>query len=62
MEDEATAKQVGFCGSPTLLINGEDIKGVPVPAEPSLTCRLYIGGVPGADVIKKIILEKINME
>jgi protein-disulfide isomerase len=25
LEDEATAKQVGFIGSPTLLINGEDI-------------------------------------
>jgi len=25
VEDEATAKQVGFIGSPTLLINGEDI-------------------------------------
>ena len=62
VEDEATAKQVGFCGSPTLLINGEDIEGVPTPAEPSLACRFYIGGVPGADVIKKIILEKINTE
>lgn len=62
VEDEATAKKVEFRGSPTLLINGEDIEGVPAPAEPSLACRFYIGGVPGSDVIRKIITQKINLE
>lgn len=61
VEDEETAKQVGFRGSPTLLINGEDIEGVPAPAEPSLACRFYIGGVPDPDIIRKIIVQKINM-
>ncbi len=62
VEDEETAKKVSFRGSPTLLINGEDIEGVPAPAEPSLACRFYIGGIPGADVINKIIVQKIKME
>ncbi|HCY75623.1 MAG TPA: DUF2703 domain-containing protein [Ignavibacteriales bacterium] len=62
VEDEATAKQVGFRGSPTLLINGEDIEGVPARAEPSLSCRFYVNGIPSSDEIKKIIIEKINME
>lgn len=62
VEDEATAKQVGFRGSPTLLINGEDIEGVSVPAEPSLACRFYIGGVPNSDKIREMIIQKINKE
>jgi len=62
VEDDATAEQVGFRGSPTLLINGEDIEGVPAPAEPSLSCRFYVNGIPSSDEIKKVIIEKINME
>lgn len=62
VEDEETAKQVGFRGSPTLLINGEDIEGVPVPNEPSLACRFYIGGVPSSDKIREMIVQKINLE
>jgi hypothetical protein len=62
VEDEATAKKVGFRGSPTLLINGEDIEGVPAPAEPSLACRFYANGIPSSDEIRKIFIQKINME
>jgi hypothetical protein len=62
VEDEQTAKKVSFRGSPTLLINGEDIEGIPAPAEPSLSCRFYVNGIPSCDEIRKIIIQKINME
>ncbi|GAB4298514.1 MAG: hypothetical protein Kow0098_23850 [Ignavibacteriaceae bacterium] len=62
VKDEATAKQVGFRGSPTLLINDEDIEGVPAPAEPSLSCRFYVNGIPSSDEIRKMIIQKIYME
>ncbi len=62
VEDEATAKLVGFIGSPTLLINGEDIVGATVPDNPQLACRFYTGGVPSADFIREKIIQKINME
>ena len=62
VENQATAKQVGFRGSPTLLINGEDIEGVPAPFEPSLSCRFYVNGIPSSDEIRKIIIQKINRE
>jgi protein-disulfide isomerase len=62
VEDEATAKQVGFRGSPTLLINDEDIEGIPAPQEPALACRFYANGIPDADKIRQIIIQKINME
>jgi hypothetical protein len=62
VEDESTALKTGFRGSPTLLINGEDIEGVPAPVEPSLSCRFYVNGIPSSDEIGKIIIQKINME
>jgi glutaredoxin len=62
VEDEVTAKQVGFRGSPTLLINDEDIEGVSAPEEPALACRFYANGIPSSDEIKKIIIQNINME
>ena len=62
VEDEATAKQVGFIGSPTLLINGEDVVGAAVPENPQLACRFYPGGVPSSDFIRKKIVEKIEKE
>jgi glutaredoxin len=62
VEDEATAMEVGFIGSPTLLINGEDIAGAAVPESPQLACRFYPGGVPSAEIIRKKIIQKINKE
>jgi len=37
--------------TPTVLVNGRDLFGLPVPAAPSMGCRLYPGGVPGGDEI-----------
>jgi len=62
VEDEETAKIVSFRGSPTLLVNEEDIEGIPAPAEPSLSCRFYVSGIPGAEKIRHIINQKIYME
>lgn len=62
VEDEETAKKVSFRGSPTLLINGEDIEGIPAPEEPALACRFYANGIPEAENIRQIIIQKINME
>jgi len=60
VEDEETAKRVGFRGSPTLLINGEDIEGVSVPENPALACRYYSPGVPSANSIRDKIIQQIK--
>lgn len=62
VEDEVSAMQVKFRGSPTLLINGEDLLGMPAPEEPSLACRYYPKGIPTSEEIRKAILQKINKE
>lgn len=62
VENEVTAMQVKFRGSPTLLINGEDLLGMPAPEEPSLACRYYPKGIPTSEEIRKAILQKINKE
>jgi hypothetical protein len=40
-------------GSPTILIDGADVAGL-APASAS-SCRLYAGGAPGVDAIRKRI-------
>lgn len=32
--------------TPTVLVNGRDLFGLPVPTAPSMGCRVYDGGVP----------------
>jgi hypothetical protein len=34
--------------TPTVLVNGRDLYGLPVPDAPSMGCRMYPGGVPEA--------------
>lgn len=34
VEDEETTKKGGFIGSPTLLVNGDDVVGTAVPESP----------------------------
>jgi hypothetical protein len=55
VEDEQTAARVNFRGSPTLLINGEDIEKMPAPTRPFLTCRFYRNGIPSAETIRNRI-------
>ena len=40
VEDESAAAQLGFAGSPTILIDGDD-RFAEGTADPSLACRLY---------------------
>lgn len=37
--------------TPTVLVNGRDLFGLPVPTAPSMGCRTYPGGVPSASDI-----------
>jgi hypothetical protein len=60
--DERMASELGFCGSPTIRINGRDIAGEPQKAQTfTLSCRLYPGskpiGVPPAEIIRQAVLE-----
>lgn len=56
VEDEETARRVSFRGSPTILINGKDLIGMPPPDAPKLSCRFYPGGIPFPKEIKKKIV------
>lgn len=41
--------------TPTVLVNDRDLYGLPVPAAPSMGCRMYQGGVPdAADIAGKV--------
>lgn len=50
------AKEIGFRGSPTLLIDGVDIENAEPPACPGLNCRVYRNGLP----TENLIVEKIR--
>jgi protein-disulfide isomerase len=50
------AEKLGFRGSPTLLINGEDFENQTSPEKPFLSCRYYPGGLPTVDEIRSKIL------
>ena len=62
VENEETARKVGFRGSPTIIIAGDDLESLPVPANPAMACRFYSNGIPSSEVIRKIIFEKIKKE
>ena len=42
--------------TPTILVDGRDLYGLPVPSEPSMECRLYPGGLPTT----KSIVERLK--
>lgn len=39
--------------TPTALVNGDDLFGLPRPTAPSMGCRMYEGGLPTADRIEQ---------
>lgn len=41
--------------TPTVLIDGRDLYGLPVPTTPNMGCRIYPGGVPEAtDILGRL--------
>lgn len=55
VEAPETRRKTKFRGSPTILVNGNDVKGLPEPKEPSLTCRYYQNGLPTREDIQNAI-------
>jgi protein-disulfide isomerase len=55
VETNELAEKIKFRGSPTVLINGEDIEGRKEPQFVSLNCRLYTNGLPEVEEIRKRI-------
>ena len=51
------ATRCHFRGSPTLLINGTDIEGLPEPISGNLACRYYSSGLPSIETIRKFIMD-----
>jgi len=58
IDNNVLAKKYKFRGSPTLLIDGQDIENMPAPDNPSLTCRFYAKGLPNSSQIRQIIIGK----
>ena len=60
IESNEEAKKLNFRGSPTILINNEDLEDFHAPDHPSLTCRYYSNGLPSTNEIKKKIITSLN--
>ncbi len=56
VESNELAEKLKFRGSPTVLINGEDIEGGNAPESASLNCRVYENGLPSVEEIRNKIL------
>ena len=61
VRDEGMANELGFCGSPTIRINGRDVAGEsPDAGNFALSCRLYHGskqvGLPPAETVHRAVL------
>jgi hypothetical protein len=61
VEANELAKKIKFRGSPTVLINGEDIEGREEPESASLNCRIYKGGLPKVEEIRKMIFRQLDL-
>src|SRR5262249_43316553 len=63
--DQQSALRLGFRGSPTIRVNGQDVAG-PCRSEEgfALSCRLYPGsgqiGLPPADMVRRAVLQARN--
>ena len=55
VETREKAIEIGFRGSPTLIINGDDFEGMPIPDRPNLSCRYYVNGLPSVEKIRSKI-------
>ena len=62
VRDEGMANELGFCGSPTIRINGRDVAGESQYARSfALSCRLYPGskqiGLPPLEMVHRAVLK-----
>ena len=55
VESREEAQRIKFRGSPTVLINGNDLENMPEPDCGILACRYYPGGLPELKTIKNTI-------
>ncbi len=60
IENIESARKYKFRGSPTILINGKDLEGVPENNIPALSCRYYPNGVPTEAKIRKFVKELLE--
>lgn len=60
IDSDNVSEANGFCGSPTLLIDGVDYEGLKAVKNIGLSCRHYKDGLPSVDEIKNKILSIIN--
>jgi len=56
------AKKYNFRGSPTVLINGIDLVGLPEPTVGNLACRYYSNGIPSVESIINSIKDKEKLK
>ena len=62
VKDETMASELGFCGSPTIRINGRDVEAESKDARSfALSCRLYLGskqvGLPPAEMVHRAVVK-----
>ncbi|MGB9697090.1 MAG: DUF2703 domain-containing protein [Ignavibacteria bacterium] len=60
IKDQEDAVKYKFRGSPTLLINNEDLIGVESPVYPTLSCRYYPEGIPSPAFIREKIVARFS--
>ncbi len=66
METEAQARAWNFVGSPTILIDGQDIDPPPPDAPAALTCRVYrwedgrISPLPSPEMIRRALRARVS--
>lgn len=60
VESLELSRSIGFRGSPTLLIDGNDYEDIPAPHYPGLNCRLYPNGLPTPKAIKLRIMSTLQ--
>ena len=64
VETEEQAERYHFVGSPTILVDGQDIVPPPAEAVPALTCRAYqldngrISPLPSAAMIRRALRKR----
>jgi hypothetical protein len=68
IKTEADARRLGFVGSPTVLIDGEDAVGAAADEPPGLACRLYrrrdgaISPIPDPDDLREALRRAAERE